>query len=99
MKQFISKKTLSYISIVALVILVSGFILFPVVTNFYVLFAVLIIEILIFYIMIVIFNDKYLHANETTSGTIDKVTAVIYDDRVHQEIIGTIGELTMKINS
>src|SRR5699024_1961330 len=69
MKKFISKKTLSYISIVSLVILVSGFILFPVVTNYYVLLAVLIIEILIFTIMIFIFFDKYVKLIEKSSDT------------------------------
>lgn len=99
MKQFISKKTLSYISIVALVILVSGFILFPVVTNFYVLLAVLIIEILIFSIMIFFFFDKYVKPIENSSDTMDKLLQGNYHARVHHAMNGTIGELNMKINS
>lgn len=99
MKQFISKKTLSYISIVALVILVSGFILFPVVTNFYVLLAVLIIEILIFSIMIFFFFDKYVKPIENSSDTMDKLLRGNYHARVHHAMNGTIGELNMKINS
>src|SRR5690625_2506862 len=99
MKQFISKKTLSYISIVALVILVSGFILFPVVTNFYVLLAVLIIEILIFSIMIFFFFDKYVKPIENSSNTMDKLLQGNYHARVHHAMNGTIGELNMKINS
>ena len=99
MKKFISKKTLSYISIVSLVILVSGFILFPVVTNYYVLLAVLIIEILIFTIMIFIFFDKYVKPIENSSDTMDKLLQGNYHARVHHAMNGTIGELNMKINS
>lgn len=99
MKKLISKKTLSYISIVTMVILVSGFILFPVVTNYYVLLAVLIIEAIIFFIMIIIFFDKYVKPIEISSGTMDKLLQGNYHARVHHAMNGTIGELNMKINS
>src|SRR5699024_9119309 len=99
MKQFISKKTLSYISIVALVILVSGFILFPVVTNFYVLLAVLIIEILIFSIMLFFFFDNYVKPIEYSSVTMDKLLQGNYHARVHHAMDGTIVVFYMKINS
>src|SRR5699024_1094825 len=66
---------------------------------YYVLLAVLIIEILIFTIMIFIFFDKYVKPIENSSDTMDKLLQGNYHARVHHAMNGTIGELNMKINS
>ncbi len=99
MKNLPSKKSLTYISIIALVILVTGIILFPVVTNIYILFAVLIIELIVFLIMLFFLFDKYVKPIEVASDTMDKLLQGNYHARVHHAMEGTIGELSTKINS
>lgn len=98
MKQLFSKKVISYALFVFLIIGLTGVILLPVTTNYFMLFSVLVIEFIIFLIFIAQFFDKYIRPIEKTSRTMDKLIEGNFHARVHQQMNGTIGELSQKIN-
>src|SRR5699024_8913122 len=76
----------------------TGVVLLPVTTNYFMLFSVLVIEFIIFFILIAQFFDKYIRPIEKTSQIMDKLLEGNFNTRVHQLMNGTIGELSQKIN-
>ncbi|HLR53313.1 MAG TPA: ATP-binding protein [Pseudogracilibacillus sp.] len=98
MKRLFSKKVISYALFVFLIIGLTGVVLLPVTTNYFMLFSVLVIEFIIFFILIAQFFDKYIRPIEKTSQTMDKLLEGNFHARVHQQMNGTIGELSQKIN-
>src|SRR5699024_2185264 len=98
MKITLSKKIMGYLLIIFIVLSLSGFILAHVVTNIYVLISVLVITFIIFAVMLFHFFDKYIKPIEKASWTMDKLLQGNYYARVNQEMNGTIGELSQKIN-
>ena len=99
MKKYLSRKSLGYITILFIIIAITGIILFPVVTNYYILLAVLVIEFIILLLIMFFFFDKYVKPIEIASGTMEKLLKGNYNARVHHSMDGTIGELSTKINS
>src|SRR5690625_4874374 len=99
MKKYLSRKSFGYITILFIIIAITGIILFPVVTNYYILLAVLVIEFIILLLIMFFFFDKYVKPIEIASGTMDKLLKGNYNARVHHSMDGTIGELSTKINS
>src|SRR5699024_9502010 len=99
MKIRLSKKIVGYLLIVFIVLSLSGFILAQVVTNIYVLLCVLVITFIIFALMLFHFFVMYIKPIEKASRTMDKLLQGNYDARVNQEMNGTIGELSRKINT
>jgi len=99
MKITLSKKIMGYLLIIFIVLSLSGFILAQVVTNIYVLISVLVITFIIFAVMLFHFFDKYIKPIEKASWTMDKLLQGNYYARVNQEMNGTIGELSGKINT
>src|SRR5699024_5979624 len=98
MKRLFSKKVISYVLFVFLIIGLTGVVLLPVTTNYFMLFSVLVIEFIIFFILIAQFFDKYIRPIEKTSQTMDKLLEENFHARIHQQMNGTIGELSQKIN-
>lgn len=94
-----SKKLRGYTISIFIILIVTGFILYPVVTNYYILLAVLVIEFLIFLVMLSYFYNKYIKPVDTVSKTMDKLLQGNYHARVNQAMIGTIGEVSNKINA
>src|SRR5699024_1213077 len=99
MKITLSKKIMGYLLIIFIVLSLSGFILAQVVTNIYVLISVLVITSIIFAVMLFHFFDKYIKSIEKVSCTMDKLLQGNYYARVNQEMTGTLGELSGKINT
>src|SRR5690625_2456212 len=99
MKNIFTKKKIGYIVLITFVVVLSGFILFPVVSNYYVLSAVLVIQWIILLIIMYFFYDKYVKPIEVASDTMDKLLQGNYHARVHHRMDGTIGELNTKINA
>lgn len=99
MKKILSKKTFGFITIIFLIVAISGVILFPVVTNYYVLLAVLVIEFILLLIILFFFLDKYVKPIEIASDTMEKLLQGNYHARVQHAMNGTIGELSTKINA
>src|SRR5690625_4573475 len=99
MKNIFTKKKIGYIALITFVVVLSGFILFPVVSNYYVLSAVLVIQWIILLIIMYFFYDKYVKPIEVASDTMDKLLQGNYHARVHHRMDGTIGELNTKINA
>src|SRR5699024_1622641 len=83
---------------VFLIIGLTGVVLLPVSTNYFMLFSVLVIEFIIFFILITQFFVKYIHPIDNTSQTLYKLIAVNFNACVNQQMNGTIGELSQKIN-
>src|SRR5690625_4867627 len=92
MKNIFTKKKIGYIALITFVVVLSGFILFPVVSNYYVLSAVLVIQWIILLIIMYFFYDKYVKPIEVASDTMDKLLQGNYHARVHHAMDGTIGE-------
>src|SRR5699024_9189951 len=92
MKDFLSKTLLAYTFILFIVILISGLVLSPIVTNYYVLIAVLISMFIIFTLLLFYVFDKYFR-------TIDKLLKGNYRARIFHTMKGTLGELSSKVNA
>jgi two-component system phosphate regulon sensor histidine kinase PhoR len=99
MRQLLSKKLIGYAILIFFILVLSGGILFTVIDNYYVLLAVLIIEYIILILIIFHFFDKYIKPIEKVSRTMDKLLAGNYHARVNQQMNGSLGELSLKINA
>lgn len=99
MKKLLSKKLRGYTFLVLAILLISGVVLFPVVTNYYVLLAVLVIEFIVLLLVISYFYDKYIKPVEKVAKTMDKLLQGNYNARVNQSMEGTIGEVSSKVNA
>ena len=99
MRSILSKKLFGYSLLIFAILALSGAILFQVVSNVYVLLAVLVIEYIILILVLFYFFDKYVKPIEKASETMDKLLKGNYHARIHQTMNGTIGELSAKINS
>src|SRR5690625_1055661 len=99
MKNILSKKIIGYSLLIFLILTITGAILFQVVTNIYVLLAVLVIEFIVLVLILFHFFDKYVKPIEKASETMDKLLKGNYHARIHQPMSGSIGELSTKINS
>src|SRR5690625_3014985 len=99
MKKLLSKKLRGYTFLVLAILLISGVVLFPVVTNYYVLLAVLVIEFIVLLLVISYFYDKYINPVEKVAKTMDKLLQGNYNARVNQSMEGTIGEVSSKVNA
>src|SRR5690606_37674405 len=99
MNKFLSKKVIGYSLILFLILIISGGILSQVVTNLYVLLAVLVIEYIVLLLIVFHFFDKYVKPIDKAKETMDKLLKGNYHARIHQPMTGSIGELSTKINS
>lgn len=99
MKRLMTKKLASYSFIILLVLVLSGAILFQIVSNVFVLLAVLVIEYIILVLFLFYFFDKYVKPIDKASETMDKLLQGNYHARINHQMNGTIGELSTKINS
>src|SRR5699024_8830651 len=99
MKNLLSKKVIRYLLLLFLILAITGAILFQIVTNIYVLLAVLVIEYIVLVLILFYFLDKYVKPIEKASQTMDKLLKGNYHARIHQQMSGSIGELSTKINS
>ena len=99
MKSIMSKTLLAYSCGILVVVVISGLILSSVVTNYYVLVAVLISMFIIFSLILFYVFDKYFKPIEKVSSTMDKLLKGNYRARINQSTNGTIGDLSSKINA
>lgn len=99
MKDFISKTLLAYTFIIFIVTVISGLILSPIVTNYYVLAAVLISMFIIFTLLLFYIFDKYFRPIEKVSQTMDKLLKGNYRARIHYSMNGTLADLSSKVNA
>src|SRR5690625_4846942 len=99
MKRIISKNLIGYALLIFAILALSGAILFQIVSNLYVLLAVLVIEYIILILIIFFFFDKYVKPIEKASKTMDKLLQGNYHTRIHDAVTGSMGELNTKINS
>src|SRR5699024_6432806 len=99
MNKFLSKKVIGYSLILFLILIISGAILSQIVTNLYVLLAVLVIEYIVLLLIVFHFFDKYVKPIDKAKETMDKLLKGNYHARIHQPMTGSIGELSTKINS
>src|SRR5699024_12311571 len=96
MKDFLSKTLLAYTFILFIVILISGLVLSPIVTNYYVLIAVLISMFIIFTLLLFYVFDKYFRPIEKVSQTIDKLLKGNYRASIFTTITGNLCDLRSK---
>src|SRR5699024_5223357 len=99
MKDFLSKTLLAYTFIVFIVIVIGGLVLSSIVTNYYVLIAVLISMFIIFTLLLFYVFDKYFKPIEKVSQTMDKLLKGNYRTRIYYTMNGTLGELSSKVNA
>lgn len=99
MKDFLSKTLLAYTFIVFIVIVIGGLVLSSIVTNYYVLIAVLIGMFIIFTLLLFYVFDKYFKPIEKVSQTMDKLLKGNYRTRIYYTMNGTLGELSSKVNA
>lgn len=82
-----------------LVLVIAGFLLFPIVDNIYLLIALLAVMYVVLMLWILIFVMRHIKPIEKTSRTMDKILQGNYSARVHDEIGGQIGALNSKVNA
>src|SRR5690625_245648 len=99
MKQLFSKNVISYSVLFFFIVVLSGIVLIQFTTNYLVLFSVLVIEYIVLILVFLYFFEKYVKPLHKVIRTIDKLLQGNYYARINQELNGTIGELSMKINS
>lgn len=99
MKDFLSKTLIAYVFVIFIVTIVSGLVLSPIVTNYYVLGAVLVSMFIIFTLLLFYIYDKYFRPIEKISHTMDKLLKGNYKARVHYSVNGTLADLSSKVNS
>src|SRR5690625_3238218 len=99
MNSKLARYIISYSFLIIAILAVSTFILFQVVNNASVLMIVTTIELILLISIIAYFFRKYVKPIEKASETMDKLLKGNYHARIHHQMSGTIGELSMKINS
>lgn len=99
MKQILSKKLIGYSIFILLIIILSAVVLAQVTDNIFVLLSVLVIEYIVFVLMLFHFFDKFIKPINKVSETMDKLLQGNYHARINQQMNGTVGELSVKINS
>lgn len=98
MRKKITKKLLSTFLILVAVLGLGALLLSQFVTNYYILIGVCVIQLIIFTLLLVHFQRKYIKPIEKASRTMDRLLEGRFHARVHHEMTGTIGELSTKIN-
>ncbi len=99
MNKMLSKKVIGYTLTLLLILIISGVALFQIVTNLYVLLAVLVIQFIVLLLLLFHFFDRYVKPIDKVTETMDKLLKGNYHSRIHQPMTGSIGELSTKINS
>src|SRR5699024_962671 len=95
MKALFSKSLFSYAIGILFIVAITGGILSPIVDNFFVLISVLVID----YIILLHFFDKYIKPIKKASRTVDQLVQGNYRARVRHPATGSIGALSTKINA
>lgn len=99
MRKKYNKKIMSTFMLIFFVLALGSLLLSQFITNYFILVAVFVIQLIIFTIVVVHFQRKYIKPIEKASRTMDRLLEGRYHSRVHHEMTGTIGELSNKINS
>src|SRR5690625_4385302 len=99
MKSRFNKTLFSYTVGIFLVIALTGIVISQVVTNIYVLLAVLLIEFIVLILTVFYMFDKYIKPIDKAAETMDKLLKGNYRTRISQPMNGMIGELNRKINA
>lgn len=82
-----------------LMVVVTGFVLFPVIDNYIVLLAVLFIQYIVLLVILLHLYDKYIKPVKLASETVEKLVEGNYQARIYQALDGTIGQLSKQINN
>lgn len=99
MKHIFNAKMIRSLMIILLLFIFSTAVLFPFVSNVYILFAVIIVQFIVLLVMLIHFYSKHVKPIEKASETMDRLLEGNYRSRVHHEMTGSIGELNQKINA
>lgn len=99
MNQSIIKKTASFTFVILLILIASGLVLLPVVTNKYVLFVVFAFVFIAMLSMVIFTINVYIKPIRKVSETMDKLLEGNYHARIQGTAKGTVGELSDKINA
>src|SRR5699024_3713603 len=89
----------SYVIILLLFTIITGFVLAPFITNLYLLTGVLFIFFLVVLIMLLQIFEKYIHPVNLASDTVEKLIKGNYRTRMHYPLQGSVGKLSQQINT
>jgi len=92
MNQSIIKKTASFTFVILLILIASGLVLLPVVTNKYVLFVVFAFVFIAMLSMVIFTINVYIKPIRKVSETMDKLLEGNYHARIQGTAKGTVGE-------
>ena len=98
MKILVSKKMFGHSLLIFIIVCLTGAILFPFTTNIYVLCTILIIQYIVLLIILFYFYNKYIKPIDKATRTMEKLLKGNYHARIHHQMDGSIGELSIKIN-
>ncbi|SHF77989.1 two-component system histidine kinase PnpS [Ornithinibacillus halophilus] len=99
MKTLFSKPVIFYCIGLLLLVLLTGFVLYPFVENFVVLGAVLSALYVVLIMILLYVFDTYIKPVQKVTKTINQLVKGNYRARVHHPITGSIGELSSKVNA
>ncbi|GGB27672.1 PAS domain-containing protein [Virgibacillus dakarensis] len=97
-KSLFSKPLISYIIGIFLIIFATGAVISQLTSEYIILFSVLIIEFIVLIIMLLHVFEKYVKPIKAATKTVDKLVKGNYRARIHHPEIGSVGELSRKIN-
>ena len=98
MSKIFSKRIIGYSLVMFVVLAIAGLVLMPIVTNIYVLVAVLAFIFLMSMILILYTFETYIKPLNKVSGTMEKLLEGNYHTRISGTSKGAVGELSSKIN-
>src|SRR5699024_2709577 len=99
MNQQVIKNIWKYISFLFIITIVLGALLYPIIENPYLFFAVLFVFFIVISITVASIFMKYVSPIEKASHTMDKMLEGNYHTRIHDRSDGLIGDLNKKINA
>src|SRR5690625_1205337 len=98
MNRLASKKIIGHCLLIFTIVCLTGVILFPFTKNVFILITVLIIEYVVLLIILFYFYSKYVKPIDKATSTMEKLLKGNYHARIHHQMNGSIGELSLKIN-
>src|SRR5690625_7641556 len=98
MEVLVSKEVFGDSLLIFIVLCLTGSILFPFTTKIYVLCSILLIQYIVLLIILFYFYNKYIKPIDKATRTMEKLLKGNYHARIHHQMYGSIGVLSIIIN-
>ncbi|WP_106496941.1 two-component system histidine kinase PnpS [Lentibacillus sp. Marseille-P4043] len=98
MRALFSKPLRTYMIGILLLVIATGAVISQLTNAYIILFSVLIIEFIVLVIILLHVFEKYMKPIKKATRTVDELVKGNYRARIHHPAVGSVGELSSKIN-